>query len=332
MAMLSVVLCLIFQGCNFSGPNLSRTWINDHIDEEKRSEIQVLNKKFITGLKNDDPPAVRSMMSDSLLTISKGSIDSIIHKASPLFHVDKFSVLNEYNVVNTSTGVDNFINGTDVQGNEYTVRYTAINKDMYVSLLLVKDTFVDILVTAIYGKYGGKWKMNIFRIGQYSFYGKTGMDYYQMARRDFARSYLVSAVCDISIAHQCMTPGGQIFQYKKETEFKTFTDTVFNKIKSKYQFPLTMDGISGKPKLINIYPQMRVEGYFPLVLYKSDINLKDTVLLKTEFEKVKTEVKHLFPGIGKGNKFTLYQAYNEMPDGIHPVPYYGFVDEDPEPD
>jgi hypothetical protein len=102
---------------------------------------------------------------------------------------------------------------------------------------------------------------------------------------------------------------------------------VLTDAKSKYHFPLTLDRIASKPKLLNIYPQMVEEGYFPLVVYKSDINLKDTVSLKAEYEEVKTDVKQMFTGIGKGNKYIFYQAYNVIPDGRHLVPDYTFRDE-----
>jgi hypothetical protein len=62
------------------------------------------------------------------------------------------------------------------------------------------------------------------------------------------------------------------------------------------------------------------EGYFPMVFYLSKINVKDTVSLKDEYGKVKSEVKNIFTGIGTRKKYVLYQAYNEMPDGIHRVP------------
>jgi hypothetical protein len=71
---------------------------------------------------------------------------------------------------------------------------------------------------------------------------------------------------------------------------------------------------------------MRVEGYFPLVAYLSKIKLKDTAALKAEYEQVKTDVRHRFTGIGSGSKYTFYRAYNEKPDGSHPIPFYGFAD------
>ena len=322
-----VLICLILQGCDFnSSLSLNRTWINDRIDEKKRDEIKKINQRLVEGFKNNDASLVKAVMSDTLLQVSGSRIDSITNQVSPSFHSGRYSILNEYNILNTSANVTNTIKETDARGNQYTINYLALNKEMYVSLLLIKDNTGDILLTTIYGNYDGKWKMNIFRVGRYRYYGKSAMDLYQIAKKDFARSYLVDAVCDLSMANECISPASGIFQYKKEAEYKSFFDTVLNNVKSKYHFPLTLDRIASKPKLLNIYPQMADEGYFPLVIYLSDINLKDTVSLKTEYENVKIEIKRLFTGISTGKKYTYYQAYNQIPDGIHSVPYYGFTD------
>ena len=322
-----VLICFILQGCNFNGFN--KTWKNDRIDEKKREEIKKINEKLIEGFKNNDPSLVKAQMSDTLLHVSGNSIDSITKLVSPSFHSGRYSILNEYNILNTSANVSNTINETDTHGNQYSITYLALNKEMYVSLILIKDHASDILLTTIYGNYNGKWKMNIFRVGAYRYFDKSAMDFYQMAKKDFSKTWLVDAVCNLSMANECISPANGIFQYKKEPEYKSFFDTVLTSVKSKYQFPLTLDRIASKPKLINIYPEILEKGYFPMVIYWSGINVKDTIALRAEYENVKTEVKRLFTGISTGKKYTYYQAYNQIPDGTHPLPYYGFADEGP---
>jgi hypothetical protein len=218
-----ILICLIFQGCNFNGPNFSGTWINDRIDKEKREEINILNKKFFLGFKNNDPSAIRSIMADSLVHIMGSRLDSMTLQAQPYFQKEGFSVLNEYNIKNTTAPAGNSIPGSDLHDNKYNIVYTALNKEMYVSLFLVKyNSNSELLVTAIYGNYQGKWKLNIFHIGQYRFYDKTAIDYYHKARKDVDRSDLADAVCDLTMADALIHPAEQIFQYQKEAEYKMF--------------------------------------------------------------------------------------------------------------
>jgi hypothetical protein len=97
-------------------------------------------------------------------------------------------------------------------------------------------------------------------------------------------------------------------------------------VNTKFTFPLTLDNIDTKPKVFRIFPEMINEGFFPMVYYLSDINIKDTTALKIENEKVKQEVGRLFTGIDKDKKFVFYWAFNEIPDGKKLVEHYGFID------
>jgi hypothetical protein len=193
-------------------------------------------------------------------------------------------------------------------------------------LLLVKDLTGDNLITVVYGNYDGKWEINILEMGQYRLYNKTAMDYYKLAKLNYQKAYLIDAANDLFLAKECLTPAGEMFHYKKEKEISDYHDKVIPEISKKYQMPITLNDIPGKPQIISIFPQLKEQGYFTTVRYLSSINIVDSIALRRENEKVKMEVQKLFTGISINKKTTLYQAFNEMPDGNHPVKYYGFVD------
>ncbi len=89
-------------------------------------------------------------------------------------------------------------------------------------------------------------------------------------------------------------------------------------IDKKYQMPITLEDIPGKPQIISVFPQLKEQGYFTTVRYLSSINIADSISLGKENEKVKLEVQKIFTGISINKKATLYQAFNEIPDEIIP--------------
>jgi len=207
------------------------------------------------------------------------------------------------------------------------IQYKALNKEMYVSLLLPNGLENDMLLLVIYGKYGNNWKINIIQFGEYSYFGKLAPDYYKLAKDCYNKSYLIDAVNYIGLAKLCLRPATVFFQYQRENEINEFYDKIMNEVNSKYKFPLTIDNIASKPKVFSIFPQMMNEGFFPMVYYLTDINLKDTTALELENEKVKKEVGRLFPGIDQDKKFVFYWAFNEVPDGKKLVEHYGYIDQ-----
>ncbi len=210
--------------------------------------------------------------------------------------------------------------------NDYVFTFQSPNKDSYVSLLLLNSFGNQFLLAAAYGKYQNEWKLNLLKFGQYSFFGKTSSDYFRLTQANSKKSYLIDAVNNISLSSALLRPADSYFQFLKEKEIKEFGDSLLQEVNAKYQFPITLSNVDTKPQVFRIFPQVIKEGFFPMVYYHTDINLKDTIALKLENLKVRKEVDSIFTGIDKDKQFVFYWAFNEIPDGKKLVEHYGFID------
>lgn len=299
---------------------------NLNISQDKRAEIEILNRKLINSIKFNDVVAVKSIMSDTLKKIAGNKIDSLISRVSPAFTSDQFTILDEYNVHNLVSGIPVSLKANLKTDDDYTLAYDALNRETYASLLLVNDPTGEVLVTVVYGNYDGNWEINILQVGQYRFYYKNAMDYYRLAKLNYEKGYFVDAADNLLIANQCLKPANEIFKYKKEEEVKAYYDKVMKETLSRYNLPLTLENIPSKPKVFSIYPQMKEGRYYNTFRYLSSINMDDSIALEKENKKVRIEVKRIFTGVGIYKKITLYQAFNEMPVDNNPIKYYGFAD------
>lgn len=314
---------LTIQSCHING---NGTWINDHIEKEKREQVKILNDKLFAAIIGNDVSGVKALFSDKLTEKLGQDFDKELENISSSFKSDGYKILQEYNVQNSSSGNINSI-PSGFGEKDFSINYQALNKEMYVSLLLPVGLDNDLLITVIYGKYGKEWKINILQFGQYSFFNKTAPDYYLLAKENYEKGHLLDAVDYIGIAKQCLLPANDYFHYQKEKEISDFYDKAMKEAKSNFVLPMTLENITTKPKVFRVYPEMINEGFFPMVCYLTEISLKDSNALKTENEKIKTEVNRIFKGIDKDKKFVFYKAFNEMPDGVKKLDQYGFVDE-----
>jgi hypothetical protein len=322
--LLIILTILTLQNCNLG---TSKIWVNENIEVEKKEQIKILNDKLFKAIISDDVKGVKALMSDKLLEIGIKDLDKLINQISTSFKSDGYRILDEYNVLNSTTGNINTLISTGSNENDYTINYHALNEEMYISLFLPTSIDNELLITAIYGKYEDQWKLNILQFGQYSLFKKTAPNYFKLAKESYNKSYIVDAVNYISLSKQCLMPANDFFHFQKEKEINEFYDKVMKEINSKHTFPMILDNIESKPKIFRIFPQMISEGFFPMVYYLSDIDLKDTIALKIENEKVKKEVGRLFTGIDKDKKFVFYWAFKEIPDGKKSVNHYGFIDQ-----
>lgn len=317
-----LVMFVAFQSCKVG---TSGTFKNERIDKETKKEISTLNNRLFKALTANDVATVKAMISDQLLEKAGEDIEKLVIAVNASLSAKDYKVLDEYNVKNSSTGISNTVL-SGISENDYVVHYIALNKEMYVSLLLPNDSNNELLFTVIYGNYNGQWKINIIQVGPYSFDKKTAPEFYNLSKKSYDKANLVDAVNYATLAKQCLKPGADYFQYQKEKDIDTFYEKVLKEANTKFKLPLTVERITTKPKVFRIFPQVTGEGIFPAVLYLSTINVKDTAALKTENEKMKIEVSKLFPGIDQDKKAVLYRAFNELPDGKKEVRSFGFVD------
>jgi hypothetical protein len=320
-----IVLMTLFawQGCSIGG---SGVWKNENIDKDEKEQISMLNDKLYASIIKNDSAAARSLMSDTLLSLT-GDFGKLLKDVNSRIKAGSYKILGEYHVRNSNAGIQNTLPSGFSDDNDYTINYLALNEEMYVSLLLpnVDEDENETLITVIYGRHGDEWKINILRFGPYSYFHKTAPEYYKLAKASYDKSFLIDAANYTFIAKQCLRPAGDYFQFQKETEINEFEKTLMKEVYSKYQFPLKLDNIKSKPAIFNIYPEMHSEGFFPMVRYLSVINLDDTTALKIENDKMQSEIGTIFPGIDKEKKFVFYRAFNEMPDGKKLVRHYGII-------
>jgi hypothetical protein len=314
--------CIVLIGCNIG---TSGIWKNDNIEHEKKAQLKALNDKLFNAITNNDASNLKAMMSDAAIQ-SGGDINNFTDQVSAALKTDSYKILDEYYVQSSTTGINNTIPG--IAGDDsYVINHLVSNKEMFVSLLLPNGQGNEALILAIYGKYNNEWKLNILKIGQYTLFNKTATDYYKLAKSCYDKKYLVDAYTNINLSERLLRPANDIFIFQKEGEINVFNDKIKNELNKSFALPLTLDKISSKPKVFRIYPEMGDEGFCPMVQYLTSLNLKDTISLKTENEKIKKEVRTLFKGIDQDKKYIFFQAFNELPDGQKMVEHYGFIDQ-----
>ncbi|HUZ61299.1 MAG TPA: hypothetical protein VMU83_21170 [Hanamia sp.] len=319
---LLVFTAFIFEGCNSSTFKFEK---NQSIDAATRHEIRILNDKLFVGFTKDSLAIIQSLMSPGLLGKFANDSNKMINLISSR-DIDNYSILDEYDVQASATKINITLPSGNTGDNDFIFSYESPNKESYVSLLLLNNFGNQFLLAVVYGKYPDGWKINILKFGQYSFFGKNAPDYFRLAQANYKKGYLIDAVNNISLSDVLLWPAGPYWQYVKGNEFKEFGDSILQEANAKYKLPMTLESIKNKPKIFKVYQQVIKEGFFPMVWYLTNINLKDTVALRIENKSIRKEVDSLFTGIDKGKKYIFYFAFNKIPTGTKSKERYGFID------
>lgn len=320
------LIILLLAGCKL---NSNKTFKNDNIPSDIKIKIVQLDNHIIKAIKTNNLENLKHVFSDKLIEkVGQEKIDSIFNITNQILFDKDFKYKDQIYIENTTKNVSNTIFSGLTDDYDYIIHYQALNKKMFISMLLPKDTEDELLITLIYGLYGDEWKLNIFQFGQYSIFNKTAIDYLKNAQVDFENGYLIDAANNLFVGQQCLKPADQFLQYQKEKDFIDLQQKVMTKLNSTYTFPLTLDKVSTKPQIFNIHPQRIDLGNFPMIRYYSKLSLKDTINLKKENLEIQKVIGEVFKGIDKNKKFVFYWAFDELPDGtIKERKHYGFVQE-----
>ncbi len=327
MKQLLILLILAIAGLQSCDVGTSGTWKDENIDQSLKNKIETLDKKVLEAVTSNNPALIKTIMSQKLLEKSGDNIDQLIEKVGGVISSKDFRVLNQFHVKNTTTGIGNTVLSGISGDNDYIIHYQALNKEMFISLIIPKNELDELIITNIYGKYPDGWKLNILQFGQYKVNGQTATELYLKAKSEYDKGFLIDAANDMFLSLRVANPANSFWQYQKDDEMKKLYETVLADIQEKYSFPMTLDGVDSKPQIMNIFPYGMQEGYFPMVEYITSIDLKDTVKTKVENDQIHQSIGKVFKGLDKEKKYVFYKAYNEIPNGKTPVPTYGFVKE-----
>jgi len=306
----------------------TKTTQNDNIDADIRAEIAPLNKKVFNCLMTNNVAGLKKLMSKILIDSSGKNIDTIVHMTAE-YKAKSYKILDEFYTKNAFPGRPVTIVRNKGDLNNYTIKYGALNREMYASIMVSEGLPINFAVLAVYGKYDDVWKLNIISVNDYTILGKTAPEYYADALQDGRKNDTIDAAMKILTASVIGHPGGKHFKYQDDDDMQVFyTGTIAN-ANATYHFPITLTQIKTRPQILGVTPKVITEkpepGVFPIIKYKSAINIADTVALKAENLEIQKMIGTVFKSITDNNNYIFYDALNLLPDGKASPRYYVFV-------
>lgn len=208
---------------------------------------------------------------------------------------------------------------------DYDFAFNQAKKESHLTFIEAELESKSFLITLVYSKIDNKWLLDVFNIGEYKLHAKTALDYFALSKELAASGSLIEAYIQFELCQKLMKPSGDHFRYQKQSELEQYKEELENNIKT-LQFPIEISEITTKPSLYSISLLQTDEGWLPVFLYKSTLNLNDTIQLKSENNQVHNFIKTAYPTIFKtGFSKSLYRVANEIKEDNTNYPSYGFT-------
>ncbi|WP_460678514.1 hypothetical protein [Mucilaginibacter koreensis] len=283
-----------------------------------------MNLQVINAFSSQQPEQVLPLCSEELAKKGANSFLAIMQQVGKNFDAAKFQLKNQFYIQHAKPGASTVLK-TSQGKRQYTFSFPAANETQFVAVGYFDNKVQDLALTCIYGKYGNHWKLNALQVGLMRINNKDADDWFEQAQHDFAKGYLATAANDMVICNLVSQPANSFWRYSEEEKYKAFDKQLSAALNHNYTFPLTLNGLASHPQIFRIFPQGMNEGYFPMVLYKSGVNLKDSLALSKECDAVNQQIGKVFSGLKLGNKYMFYRAYQKIPAEGEQVANHGFI-------
>jgi hypothetical protein len=282
-------------------------WRNDGIDESVRENFSELNKVLFEGLKANNPKLLEKILSKTMLEdvnrVRLIELCSIRMRKGKTVPLDEYYMVHDFNKESSIQSSNHGINS-------YSIKYLPTTREMYAAFYIVNDGAEEWLLSTIYNKLNYGWKLCELELNPYTINGKTAPELYQLAREQYAKGYLIDAVCTMNMFRNYAAPN-VMWIYNRQSIMDEFYSKVIKEAEDTYSKTIVLNQVPTKPYVFRVFNQNVTEGSFPMVYYMSKINLQDTIAIKREFISVKEHIGNILPGIDKDKKYLFYTIFSE---------------------
>ncbi len=300
-----LLFSFLLQGCMY---NATETLANEKIDNNLRETIKAKNDSLLSALSNSNMKTFKALGSPDFIKHLQGRIENAVWAFRKGFLKTEYEVYSEYynkhGKAHSNTKIES-------ENEQYTFTFTNKTKETYISLLKTSyNNIGDYLITIIYERIDGEWKLDYIHLDPLGQFGKNAQDYFEIAQQKEKEGFVIDAFFNIEIAESCLTPADKMLKYNNEERILFYQKTWQEQVNSKYKFPQPLRNISSVPMVAELRPIVNPEGMFPLFSYETKVPVEDTLILEMEFEEVKREIEKIYTELDFNKKYIYYRAFN----------------------
>lgn len=304
------VVLFLSGGCHFTPAG---TWVDGQIDPKIRTTMRDLNTNVIHDISAKDTASLKALFSDTLWNRVGPGFATQVEKNEVAFDPAKFKEKNQFYIVYKGAKANANVHRGKGSEHDYVLTFQPMTEETTVSLGYFTGPSESFALTTSFGKYGGDWKLNILEIGLLKIMNGDAVDWYHRAQRDYDSGYLADAANDLLIGEQLLRPAGDLLHYEKEKELTDIDQRLSSAITQRYPFPMTDSMVRTKPSVFRISVYRTPEGYYPFLLYKTQLPFTDTLALSKECDAVCAHLGEMFKGLPEGKRYIYFRAYSKIP-------------------
>lgn len=313
-----IVFVILLASCKvegITGIGSINSWtlkMNDEIDSTITNEIEKLDEILVESIKNGDINDLTRICTGELTEIIAEDNYAFMPTVSELINDFDYEYMDKYYCTFARTA-NEIVTVAELSSDSFYLYLTPKSKSIYVTLSTFQLETTELLMANVYIEQEGEWKLDTSMFSEYSSQGMNALDYYEKAKELDEEGSIIPAYIYTATSVDLLNLSS-IVSYKQAYEIKEYANYISEKANKTYDFPIkfgTEEGI----EVIGISRQITLEGYFPKIMYITDIELNDEneEAIKAQVYAHIPEIEEYFTGLGDEFEYYVYCGYNELP-------------------
>jgi hypothetical protein len=301
--------------------NANMTLQDEEIPAAEQKSVRVMNDRLLQCIRDKNVSQVLDLFVDEMRSdpTARTGTARLCEVLQPILQKDPLKG-SQFLVRSVGTGGSATVN----IGDQYTATLPTSGEDLYLYLSKASDDFQELLLSQVYVKRSGKWKLFKLHAGQARVAGKTADKWLTEAKAKRRAGFDVPALLRLQTAVELTTPAPFIVHQLKaqiDVEIRDLQQQVLRK----YKFPIRISEIPSAA-IHAIRPQFLKSELIPLVFYVTTKALNDQQQLQAEVEQMAPQLEGEFPGLTKDVSHVAFRAFSEPPiDPQHQYEFYGLT-------
>ena len=199
------------------------------------------------------------------------------------------------------------------------IEITPASEDSFCAIYVAEGEKVSYMLSILLAKEDDSWKIAWVNPGEVKYNGADAPAIYEKTKTLYNEGKLISAYIYSCMLGNTFRPGDYM-RYENDLEMEDMCYKLYSEMTSKFESPIVIEGeAKSEVHAIRIIRD-EVEGMIPLILVKTDVDIKDRDALVAEAEKVIGGLEALSPGIRETFTHASFSMTNENIDENNPTP------------
>ncbi len=284
--------------------------LTSDITPERQAQVDEILDTFMQSFEKGDAKTALSLFAEGFevteaeLSEYFGQINSLIE--NPFVKFDSYYVKD----FKSSEAVLKI--KKDKDDNNY-IELTPGGEELYCALYVSEGEKISYMFAILLAYDGEKFDIYWINPGDFKYGGQDAPALYNKAKALDGEGKTIAAYIYSCMFGNTMRPAG-FYRYGSDADMEELGNRLFSEVSEKFPLPISLENTSNSSVYEIGIASDSEHGIIPLILYKTDVPIKDKSALEAESQKVVDALEKLSPGIREAFDYMRLNATNDTLD------------------